>query len=451
MIGSICVRTTIFFFIGLVSTLITSTPTISDAATYYVAKTGNDSSSGTQASPFRNIKHGVSKLVAGDTLYVKAGTYYESILSWSTKIPNGTSWNNPVTVAANPGDTVTIYPPGGQTFFWVKDGQAKYLIIDGFTVDGNSQAKHGFKFSDNSRYIRVKNTEVKNATDSGILVSICSGCASPQTAPHNTYHEFINMNIHHNGSTYFDHGLYIETAHNIIEKSDIHHNVGFGVHIYRSTINTADHNTIRHNVAHHNNTSGKWGCGVLVSAGTGNQVYNNTAYENFSGFCTTYRSSNALLYNNIAFANKHYGIYISGLGNSQTTRAYNNTVYKNEGYGIYVGNNFKNATIGNNIVYQNTTEDIYLSPGDQSGTVLSHNLSTNPEFVNKEANDFRLQEGSPAIDNASTINEVTTDYDGIKRNIGTGPDIGAFEFPQVSTDNEPPASPKSVILKLNEN
>jgi len=104
MIGSIRVRTTIFFFIGLVCALMTITPTTSEATTYYVSRTGNDSNPGTENSPFRNIKHGVSKLVAGDTLYVKAGTYYESILSWSTKIPNGTSWNNPIIVAANPGD-----------------------------------------------------------------------------------------------------------------------------------------------------------------------------------------------------------------------------------------------------------------------------------------------------------------------------------------------------------
>ncbi|GJL62964.1 MAG: hypothetical protein NPIRA04_16180 [Nitrospirales bacterium] len=448
MIGSIRVRTTIFFFIGLVSTFIFSTPTISDAATYYVAKTGNDSSSGTQASPFRNIKHGVSKLSAGDTLYVKAGTYYESILSWSTKIPSGTSWNNPITVAANPGDTVTIHPPGGQAFFWIKDGQAKYLIIDGFIVDGNKQAEHGFKFSDNSRYIRVQNTEVKNTKAVGILVTICSGCLSPQTAPHNTYHEFINLAIHDSGSpTNTSHGIYVETSHNLLENSKIYNNSFYGAHFYRSKLNTVHKNIIRYNIFHDNNTGGEWGCGVLVSSGSDNVVHGNIAYKNFAGFCSGYRSTDTLLYNNIAYENKHYGIYISGLDNSQSTRAYHNTIYKNEGYGIFVGDSSKDAVVKNNIAYQNSTDNIYLEPNDQTGTTVSHNLTEDPLFLNADSGDFNLNANSSAIDAGIEINQVFDDLKGTKRPQGSGYDIGAYELLS-NKDTIPPAAPKGITIFL---
>ena len=50
--------------------LLASSPVF--AADYYVATTGNDSNSGTQAAPWRTIKHAVDKMVAGDTTYVKA-------------------------------------------------------------------------------------------------------------------------------------------------------------------------------------------------------------------------------------------------------------------------------------------------------------------------------------------------------------------------------------------
>ena len=79
-------------------------PHISHAAgtTYYVATSGDDSNLCSQSSPCRTIAHGASILQPGDTLIVRAGTYQEFI---TTEIPNGTS-SSPITIKANPGDTV---------------------------------------------------------------------------------------------------------------------------------------------------------------------------------------------------------------------------------------------------------------------------------------------------------------------------------------------------------
>src|SRR5262249_45232346 len=43
--------------------------------TYYVATNGNDSNPGTISQPFRTIKKGIGILNAGDTLYIRSGTY----------------------------------------------------------------------------------------------------------------------------------------------------------------------------------------------------------------------------------------------------------------------------------------------------------------------------------------------------------------------------------------
>ena len=51
-------------------------------------------------------------LTPGDTLFVRSGTYAESLQG---TIPGGTSWSSPVTVVAYPGDTVTIQPTSGAT------------------------------------------------------------------------------------------------------------------------------------------------------------------------------------------------------------------------------------------------------------------------------------------------------------------------------------------------
>jgi parallel beta-helix repeat protein len=50
------------------------------AATYYVATSGNDSNTGTLVSaPMRTITRAVNKVVAGDTVYVRGGTYREDV------------------------------------------------------------------------------------------------------------------------------------------------------------------------------------------------------------------------------------------------------------------------------------------------------------------------------------------------------------------------------------
>src|SRR5262249_30049396 len=49
-------------------------------ASYYVAKTGNDSNPGTSAQPFLTIGKGLTVLAAGDILEIGAGTYAERLL-----------------------------------------------------------------------------------------------------------------------------------------------------------------------------------------------------------------------------------------------------------------------------------------------------------------------------------------------------------------------------------
>ena len=67
----------------LVAFLALMTPALTHGATYYVAKTGSDSKSCTQAqsasTPKLTIKAGLACLKGGDTLIIKAGTYNEGI------------------------------------------------------------------------------------------------------------------------------------------------------------------------------------------------------------------------------------------------------------------------------------------------------------------------------------------------------------------------------------
>ena len=48
-------------------------------------------------------------------------------------------------------------------------------------------------------------------------------------------------------------------------------------------------------------------------------------------------------------------------------------------------------------------------------------------FVNAAALDFRLEVGSPAVDDADPTTVPAVDFAGVTRPRGAGPDIGAFE------------------------
>src|SRR5262249_32383184 len=69
---------------------------IGESATFYVATTGSDSNLGSLTQPFRTLGKGVKILKPGDTLYIRAVTYPESLYN---TIPGGSSWSAPVTVA----------------------------------------------------------------------------------------------------------------------------------------------------------------------------------------------------------------------------------------------------------------------------------------------------------------------------------------------------------------
>lgn len=73
-------------------------------ATYYVATNGSNGNDGSLASPWATVAYGISQLVAGDTLNIRAGSYYESNI---TITADGTA-EDPITIQAYAGESVEI-------------------------------------------------------------------------------------------------------------------------------------------------------------------------------------------------------------------------------------------------------------------------------------------------------------------------------------------------------
>jgi hypothetical protein len=390
---------------------------------YYVSPTGSDANTGAVTAPFKTLARGCSVLRAGDTLYLREGTYTEALFNC---IPGGTSWDAAVTVAAHPDEIVTIKPSSGGNVLFLASSARKYIIVRGLVLDGTNILRDAVKItsgspSGTSHHIRLQDCEIKNAPQNGVLITGQKGGA------HSDYNEIINCKIHGNGhgknpldNTHY-HGIYQECNHAKIEGNDIYDNGGYGVHIYKSSgVNGTDcgHNKVSGNKIHDNATAGSTGSsGIGLFVGEGNFAFNNLVWNNSVGIKVDYGAKNTLVYNN--------------------------TVYKNNAgaAGIAIAENGKaqGTVVRNNISYLNARAS-YQDKG--TGTVQDHNLfDTNPLFVNAPT-DFHLRPGSPAIHKGMTLKTVQVDADGVARPKGASYDVGAYQYHELrsgkSGDSEAP-------------
>src|SRR5262249_53357241 len=147
-------RTTAFT-LGVTLAFTAATPTSSGTGnTYYVAKTGSDSNSCSEAqnqsTPKLTINAGIQCLSSGDTLNIRAGTYTDDKMNLSPS-QSGTSYNNPTTIQAYSTEVVTIVgycfglssPSAGQAYRYFI---FKNLICDGSTIARDSSNGFGIVF-----------------------------------------------------------------------------------------------------------------------------------------------------------------------------------------------------------------------------------------------------------------------------------------------------------------
>ena len=89
-----------------------------------------------------------------------------------------------------------------------------------------------------------------------------------------------------------------------------------------------------------------------------------------------------------------------------------------------------NIIVGRSLTFSN---DLIVNPCPSSNSILSYNspgennIWGDPLFVDAANGNFHLRSGSPAIDEAMPIPDITHDIDGEMRPLGLGPDIGADE------------------------
>lgn len=423
----------ILIFLFLISLLI---PLFANATDYYVTKTGSDAANlCTLASPCLTLDKGVSKLSGGDTLFVDEGSYNQTLITSSTstmQIPSGTSWATATRITALPistpggcdprGSDGTVVRPACQGTTYkrvvlttsslsqrrinISKANVQYVIFEGFVIIAS-----GFPVSINQdgsictnvgspHHLRLMNMEVTGGGSSGIFISMISN-----------NNEMLNVWSHHNGSDNKDHGIYLSGMNNLIDGGIYENNSGVGVHGYRGDVTCVPPMTgmrVQNTIMRNNGSSGGLMIGGVVQG---------------------------LFKNNLVYGNGTSGLQIGG-GGSASHKVYNNTIWANAGTGITILETADDSIIKNNI-----TDGI--NNIGALGIILSNNLTSSTadhKFVDPVNGDFRLQEGSDAVDTGTNLTSegVTVDLLGVSRPQGTAFDIGAYELTESGGEPVPP-------------
>ncbi|MEZ4271550.1 MAG: DUF1565 domain-containing protein [Myxococcota bacterium] len=131
------------------------------AATYYVAKSGNNSNSGSEAQPWLTVQHAANQVQPGDTVSVKAGSYNERVVLKNS----GTAGGGYITFQNFPGDKPILDGTGLGNGMMVSSLNLSYIKIQGFHIKNHIGG--GIIFEGGGEFIEIRNNEISDQTHQG--------------------------------------------------------------------------------------------------------------------------------------------------------------------------------------------------------------------------------------------------------------------------------------------
>jgi hypothetical protein len=399
---------------------------------YYVSPVGLDTNPGTEAQPWKTIQKAASSLTAGETVYIKAGTYTGTVSPRNS----GTA-GNPISYRAYPGQEQQAVLSGagfeifGKSYITVSGlklqsvpGLGFYVLGPGsnLTFSGNyifGAGSSGFGVwgaawqagePDSALTdITIENNKIEKANDGGFNENITLANGVDRFEVRNNELSIAGNNI--NGGEGIDAKYGVKNGK--IYGNKVHDLGRIGIYVdgaSRYALNIDVFNNIVYNTPSTGITLGKEGAGSIDNI----KVYNNIVYNHGRDGIDLFPHFND---NKLNVRN----IYIL-----------NNTTYGN-GYEVGHGGGgisvtypeAQNVVVKNNIAYKNTDFQLRSDAG-----IVSNNLTTDPLFVDELNKNFQLKSNSPAINtgaNLSTLG-VTKDYLNVTRPQGAAYDIGAYEY-----------------------
>lgn len=453
--------------------------TVANATEYYIAKNGDNGNPGTEAQPWLTIQKAANTAVAGDTVYIKAGTYTEMV-----NFPNSGTSGHYITFQNYQTDNVIVDGNGNAGYLGVLSIQNKsYIKIIGLKVTHAVWGVWLHGSSADVSYIELTNMNVYNTTDDpvelaadghsvhhvtisgctiydgvlGISPTVGSGSARPHdiTITGCTFHDLY-------GGVGSERADYLTVYSNIAYSCTMGYDIGSGVYnvIHDNVAYTGEngidissnsHSLIYNNTVH--DLTGECFYNYYFSVHgephTDNHFYNNICYNAAFGVFESNQKSDGsagISTNHIYYNNLFYNIsggYGHGTGaflfqGTSGLQFYNNTVYLNAGYNglMFYGNGGQESSghiVANNIIdYSGNYVPIIEDSGSLSGSTVdyndyynrngsstgpgAHSVIGDPKFVDSANKNFRLKAGSPCIDAGSSDSNIpVTDIEGNSR------------------------------------
>ena len=354
----------------LLSFIIVNSPAF--AATYYSSPKGSGSRCSI-GSPCP-LNTGLGKLVAGDTLYLRGGTYRQMV-----NVTRSGSLNNEITISGYPGETITIDGenrlPGGDTYGVLFNVSGAHVTIRDMRVlnaRGMAVRLKGVYDKAINLYIERSYRQAIIAKADNTLIDNCKAyyCGTVnEFEPPGNWPSIVSCARHPDKCT--------------IQNCEVSYSWGEGISAYEST-NT----TIRNNVSY-NNRINYYICdstdvlfeGNLGYCTKGNLLSKYVPYQ-FNLYCSDEVGgpwSDRITVTNNLFKGCQHSIVFGYGANPGTVDgslwAYNTMVdvHGNANLKFFKSGKITNSAIRNNIIRQNDSKSICVSPS-QPGITWSNNL-----------------------------------------------------------------------------
>ncbi|HKO80963.1 MAG TPA: right-handed parallel beta-helix repeat-containing protein [Chitinophagaceae bacterium] len=383
---------------------------------YYVSPNGSDANTGAIDNPLRSINAAVGKVIAGDTVIVRAGTYYEKI-----SFPKSGRLDKYITLKAYPGEKAVIDGTGlsiaGKEAL-VTVSKVNYIVVEGFDICNYKSSApwvniNGILVNEGSGNITIRKNKIYNIEHNVAPADGRSGhgieiIGNTSVAMKNI---LVEENEIHDCNTGYSENLtingYVDSF--IIRKNKIYNteNIGIDAAGGYSANSTPAFNYARNGVISDNElynidmTTGPIGgahghgaIGIYIDGARNIIVERNKVHEADRGIGIVsendaYPTENCIIRNNFVYNCWRTGIYLGGYlnyttGGTNNCHVVNNTLYFNNieqgAFGeiegeIRLTENCNNNTIQNNIIYARPV-DVFIHKYTATGSknIIDHNL-----------------------------------------------------------------------------
>lgn len=388
---------------------------ISQAATYYVATTGNDANIGSSGSPYRTIKRCLQSPIApGDTCLVKAGTYTAAdvgrtdIAVWIASSQGSVAGTagNPITLKSEvPLGAVIKVPTINGGTAGIRISQS-YYVIEGFDINGTGvtwntgslAGASGITVSEIGHNAIIRRNKIWDIARTlcsnspyGYTAIFLSNNASGDIIEYNDMHKIGRLRNGESGcsTTQFqhDHAIYSAGADSLTIRRNIIYdsNRGYPIQIFASGTTHANINIYNNTISGKSPTSSPSGqvilCNIVQNINIKNNIFHNAPLGYPINYCPSTTATNVAISNNIQDSNDADAI--DDMQNPSSKPA----------SGVTASGNIFNATLG----LTSTTS------GSEDFTLLSTSAALNA-----------------GVDVGLAYN-------------GAAPEMGAFEVPEFSS------------------